>query len=286
MANILSQKDYEVTIFAPTKSVSRLRKVIGLPFYSGIRLIDFSTNTSPLDLRTGLSTVSDWTSRLPSLEQYDKVICDNLPEILEVRPDASLSAQFFWHDAIAGESNDYKLYCERLLVSQQPLIIGHPLFSMRPVRQQPNFLPVGLFKLPALELATLQSIDSLRTDLLITGGSTNILFSRLTELVCNYTIQRPNEYQNVFVDPQLFPDNAPEWILKADFSIDMYCRIKASICRPGLGVVTDLLTVDAEIYPVYEEGNAEMAHNASVLKSFTGKPKEIGGPDTAWWEYL
>ena len=54
-------------------------------------------------------------------------------------------------------------------------------------------------------------------------------------------------------------------MVRADFSIKMYCRLKAAVCRPGLGVVTDLLTLGVQILPVFEAENNEMCHNARVL---------------------
>ena len=64
------------------------------------------------------------------------------------------------------------------------------------------------------------------------------------------------------------PKSNPGWFRKADYSIKMYSNIKAAICRPGLGVLTDLLTVGAKIYPIYENDNYEMLHNAKIIKKF------------------
>ena len=45
----------------------------------------------------------------------------------------------------------------------------------------------------------------------------------------------------------------------------MYAEITAAVCRPGFGVLTDLLTVGARPFVIHESTNAEMQHNARVL---------------------
>ena len=54
---------------------------------------------------------------------------------------------------------------------------------------------------------------------------------------------------------------------EANFSVEMYRKIGVGICRPGLGVITDLLTIGAWPVAAYEKRNREMKHNASVLKT-------------------
>ena len=193
------------------------------------------------------------------------MICDNLPEILARRPDAIISAQFFWHDVIEGASTDYAEYCEQLLDRHKPKVMGCELFAMDAVRRQPGFQPVGSYQIPELVAAAKATPMEQRTDLLVTGGTSPAVREQLRELIDDLLQNGPGEYRRVHVDPELLPENAPAWIVRADFSIDMYCRLKVAVCRPGLGVVTDLMTVDAQIDSVYEAGNHELKHNFKIL---------------------
>jgi len=255
----------KVTLFAPRASVERLQRAV--PSIAGLTVSDFATRTTPERVRGGLPVVIEWLDRLPNLDGFDNVICDNLPEILARRPDAIISAQFFWHDVIEGAAQDYAEYCEELLDSHKPTVIGCELFAMDAVREQPGFKPVGLYQIPELVAAAKATPIEHRTDLLVTGGTTTAVREQLREVINDLLQNGPGEYRRVHIDPELLPDNAPDWMVRADFSVGMYCRLKAAICRPGLGTVTDLITVDARITPLFEKRNAELQHNADVISN-------------------
>lgn len=264
MALELRRSCPDVTLIAPYLSVQRLQ--LCMPFsLQGISLIDFQTYTSVSKFRQGLLASTEWIHRLPSLDKYDIVISDNLLEVLHLRPDAIISAQFFWHLAVVDVHSSYFDYCQELLEHLNPCIIGCHIFSMASVRSRPRFRPVGLFKIPGLQLALKKVSKTQMNSLLITGGSTRVLRDRLLQVIKRLIDLGPHPFSHVYVDPQLLPPNHPSWMSRADFSFHMYCHLKAAICRPGLGVLTDLLTVGARIYPIYEFGNNEMTHNASVV---------------------
>lgn len=263
MAKEREKTGEQVTLFAPRASVERVQHVV--PSIAGLLVEDFDTRTSPERVRRGLPEAIEWIDRLPDLDAFDTVICDNLPEILELRADAMISAQFFWHDVIERAGSDYVEYCGELLANCEPTVIGCELFSMDIVRRQPGFRPVGLYQTPELIAAVEKTRNISRNDLLVTGGSTDAVFTDLKEVIAELLRDGPGEYSRVHVDSELFPERAPDWIQKADFSTEMYCSLKAAICRPGLGVVTDLLTVGARISTVFETGNRELENNARII---------------------
>ena len=273
MAKEREKAGQEVTLFAPLTSVERLMRAI--PSIAGLSIHDFETRTSVGRIRSGLPDAVEWLGRLPSLEPFDTVICDNLPEILELRSDAIISAHFFWHEAVQGSAKSYVDYCIKLLKRHQPLVLGCELFSMDSVRSQPGFIPVGLYKIPELVIAAKERPLDQRTDLLVTGGTTPSLRKQLQEVIRDLIRKGPHPYKYVRVDPELMPDKPPAWMVAADFSVEMYCSLKASICRPGLGVLTDLLTVGATIYPVFEDGNSEMKSNALCLATLQQLPNGV-----------
>ena len=256
-----------VTLFAPVVSVKRLQQAI--PSVTGITVRDFPTQITPERVKQGLSGAIEWLDRLPNLDDFDTVICDNLPEILACRPDVTISAQFFWHDVIEGAAKDYAEYCDQLLARHKPAVIGCEPFAMDVVRQQPGFKPVGLYKNPDLVAAADAIPSEWRTDLLVTGGTTPMVRKPLLRMIDELLLTGPEPYECVHVDPELMPMKAPSWMMKADFTVAMYCKLRAAVCRPGLGVITDLLTVGAAIHPLYESNNREMKHNAYVLKSIS-----------------
>lgn len=267
MAKEREKRGERVTIFAPRAAVKKVQ--IAIPATAKLSIIDFETHTTPQRIRRGLPEATEWLDRLPNLDDFQTVICDNLPEILARRPDAVVSAQFFWHDVIEGAAENYAEFCEELLAQHKPAVVGCALFSMNAVRRQPGFKPVGLYKNPDLIAAIEKTSPARRADLLVTGGTTPAARKQLNEVIDNLIKTGPSPYNRVHVDSDLIPSDAPSWMIVAQFSVEMYCQIKAAICRPGLGVLTDLITVGAEIFPVYEEGNMEMKNNAASLSMIT-----------------
>ena len=263
MAKEREKNGENVTLFAPRASLARLQRAV--PSVAGLKVEDFATRTSPERIRQGMPEAVEWLERLPALDVFDTVICDNLPELLALRPDSIISANFFWHDVIDKPAIDYVEYCTNLLFVHKPLVIGCEKFAMECVRKQYNFKPVSLYKVPELVAASEAMPDDQRTDLLVTGGSTSAVYKELQDYILKLMIKGPKPYIRIHVDPDLMPSDPPAWIVKADFSLEMYCRIKAAVCRPGLGVITDLLTVGAEIIPIFELGNSEMKHNADII---------------------
>ncbi len=265
MARELEEEGKKVTLLAPIESVKKIQHVI--PSAADLNVHDFSTQTRPEKIVADHPDVMAWLDRLPSLEAFDEVICDNLPEILGHRPDAVISAQFFWHDILETNDNSYRSYCEKLLEHFKPIVFGNDLFSMDAVRSQPRFQPVGLYRSPELVAASKKITPQDRTDLLVTGGTTPAVKKELSKIIQELVRTGPAPYKKIHVDPELLPNDAPHWLVSADFTIEMYCRLKAAICRPGLGVLTDLLTVGITPTVLFEEGNAEMAHNAAVIRN-------------------
>lgn len=254
----------DITIFAPKIKVKKIQKILQIDLKS-IIVNDFYTNTDPKKFKKNFSSIVAWLKKIPNLDKFDKIICDNLVEILSIYPSSILSAQFFWHDVLKGASKKYKSFCEELLDLHKPQILGCKLFSMQKVKDQPNFIPVKLYKNPKLlDYLKKNSIKNAK-DLLITGGSTRLLHYKIKKVINELFLEGPGEYNHVYIDKELIPFNSPSWISGADFSLKMYSKIKSAICRPGLGVITDLLTVGAKITPIFEKNNNEMKHNASVL---------------------
>lgn len=264
---------YSVTVFAPKVAHEKLTSII--PCLEAVHVVDFSTKTEILSLRSEVKSSLAWTSRLSNIDSFDRVYCDNLPEILMVRPDATLMAQFFWHEVLVGVSLEYVELCRSLLSVHNPEILGCQLFAMNHVRTQSGFKPVQMAKNPHLVSAQLAQRDRVRTDLLITGGSTDAADAEFQQIVASVINVGQIGGWSVHVEPRLLPKNPPAWMRPARFDVEMYLSLKAAICRPGLGVVTDLITVGVLPKPLYEAGNLEMIHNAGVLNAIRSQSAHL-----------
>lgn len=251
---------HQVTILSPMDKFQYLASKS--TYTEGIKNIDFRTNTTPKKIMN--KNPEEWVKKLPNLTDQDQIYCDNLPEILMVYPNTKLRAQFFWHDVIEECDEKYKNLCDTLLKKHEPVISGCSLFAMKEVKIQKNFRATTLYKNPDLE-RYYNNHKVKKRDLLITCGSTDAIDEFVIPWLNMIKETKPERYECVNVDERLIPKNSPNWIKKADFSSNMYCRILDAFIRPGLGTITDLLTVDVIPTPLLFESNREMIHNAQVL---------------------
>ena len=264
-ASSLIRQNNTVTLFASHSDYILLTR--SLTNISGLTIVDFSTNTSPnLYFESSLDNIIGWIHDLPSLDYFDIIFSDNLPEVLLLYPNCILIAQFFWHDVIPTCNRTYVELCNRLLQVHNPIILSDHIFAMPIVRQQTNFIPSNHFFNPDLISAHLSSSPSIRTNLLITGGSTQLLRPQFMNIVETYKENKPTDYHTIFLDPNLYHSGLPSWFSLADFTIGMFCTLRHAICRPGLGIITDLLTVSVLPDTIVDNDNLEMLHNATCIE--------------------
>lgn len=279
VAEALASRESEVDVLAPAGAAERIRRALGIARSGAVRDVPFATLTTPASLRDGAAEAARWEERLPDLDRYDVVISDNLPEVLDVREDAVLVAQFLWHDVIDGIHPEIQQRAARLVRSAR-LVVGSLPFAMPAVRALPGFRPVGLHASPVGA-----ERDRSGGELLVTGGSTPVLADGLRNALRLLADRRPEMFSRVLVDPALLPERAPGWMQPADYSAHMFGGLSAALVRPGLGVVTELVARAVPMWCTYEAGNAEMRHNAAVLTSL-GLGGDLGalaaGADAGW----
>ena len=252
----------KVTLFAPLSKISKLSLI--LPPSESISFINLLTKSTPSLFARPFSEITNWLTQLNGIGAYDYVISDNLPEILSLRSDAILSAQFFWHRVVPSNP-EYFSFCQKLITDFNPLVFGCKHFAMPHIKDSINYCPVSLYKNPNLIKTYSECLSQKKSDLLITGGSTTLLRSKLRPIVEKYLSRPSSSFRYIHVDPLLLPQSLPSWVRIASYSNEMYCAIKHAVCRPGLGTLTDLLTVGASASLLYESENSEMSHNAFVM---------------------
>lgn len=259
VAEALAALGAEVDLLAPTGAADRARRSLGGSRSPQVEDIDFATLTTPEGLRSGDPSTARWEERLPSLERYDRVVCDTLPEVLAIRPDATLLAQFLWHDVLDGID---PAIAERaaVLAPTAPLVIGSEPFAMPAVRALPGFTAVGMHAV---------AMGPRRSDargLLISGGTTPAIVAALRAVVRALAEDGPGPYEQVLVDRELLPEHPPNWMTESRHTPEMYAGLAAALVRPGLGTMTELIGRGIPFWCVREAGNAELAHNAAVVE--------------------
>ena len=269
----LAAHGWTVDLYAPQHKFVKFVTLFGVDH--NLRNVEFSTATTAECLRLGEPRALNWHRRVPSLEVYQVVLSDNLPEVLYVRPDAILSGHFFWHDVLSELPHAYVRQCEELIVTFQPPVVASSLFASVAVSDCRGFIPVGLY---GYGQPSREAIEG--NALLITGGSTPAVKSYLETIINRMKTREPRGFQTVFVDPDLLPHGRekhlkssigaaqqalPAWMKPATYDNSMYSQTICAICRPGVGTVTDLLQRGARPFCLYELGNTELSDNAHRL---------------------
>jgi len=292
----LRTRGHDVTLLAPAGAVDRLRAAAPetapqTADRAPLHVVDFATATTPAGLRAGDAATVRWQRRLPPLDRFDRVVGDTLPEVLEIRPDAVLLAQFLWHDVLEGVDRDYRERASAF-ARTATLVVGSGPFAMPAVRDLPGFRAVGLYAGPAD--TTVRAVRHDATALLIAGGATDALRAPLGALVADLAgsahdthdapdaPDAPGGWSRVHVDRELLPSGPPAWMTAATHTSEMYDEVGAAVVRPGLGTLTELLVRRARIACVREEGNAELAHNAAAVVRL-GRGADLGAAGGLTW---
>lgn len=200
-----------------------------------------------------------------SLDDFDQVISDNCVEILRFRQDAWLSGSFLWHETgVPWLEHSYILESRALLGDLQPRMISSALFSASYLSECTRLHEVGLYGVGVKPQPNTINKDSI----LISCGLGGPLERQTADFV-SWLSKRDlpaSVIKRVWVDPSLVPKSAPTWMQPANFSSAMYTSVRASIVRPGVGVVTDSLSHGAKIFAFFEDQNHEMRDNAAKLE--------------------
>jgi len=268
----LSKLGAQTTLFAPASAVRKLAELndVAVP-----NVVDFSCGISAKRWLDG--GVRDWLTELPSLDKFDNVVCDNLIEILGLRPDAVLSGTFLWHKAIHGCKPSIFEHSEALLKKHHPKILATSLFTPEYLSQFANIYPVGLYRLSQLHF------ESPKNDVLISCGKGGQVSDKISTLLKSIASTGPSIFSTIWIEPSLINFNPPKWMQPADFSPKMYSQIAAAIIRPGIGTTTDVLLAGGRIFTYYEDGNAEMIENSSRLEK-AGLGVNCKSPEKCWSE--
>lgn len=247
----LARKGQKVTLFAPASTVDRFSFLRA----AGVDVIDFSTQTTRSALREGRRDTVNWHHRLPDLDDYCLVVCDNLPEILEIRADAVLSGSFLWHQVLSHLDEGMARRARELIAHHHPLMIASRLFASAQLIETTPVECVGV-------CVTDPRPGSCGRDLLIASGGNDILDQDYRSAVADLaTSASVPPFPIVWVEEKLMPKAPPPWMQRAVFGLDLYRKLGACICRPGVGTLSDSLWAGARVFCVHEKGNTEMVLN-------------------------
>jgi hypothetical protein len=257
IAESLVSCGWNVELYAPHNAVKKITALKTID--RNLKIIDFHAGITIDSLKSGRA--SYWYNKLPSLKEYDLVYSDNLPEVLVHRADAIIGGSFLWHTAIEGIDAGMIKHANELLTKIKPKMIASSLFASSNLADLTELYPVGLYT-----SMTMNSSNSSRgNSLLISCGMSGEFENELRSLITTVACKSQTPFDQVFVEPRLLPHNRPSWMKAATYDQAMYRGLKAAICRPGVGTVTDSLWGWARIFSCFESENREMLYNAEAI---------------------
>lgn len=218
--------------------------------------INFMTKDENLELRVKV------LKKFLHVNKYDLVISDNLIEVLFLRPDAVILANFWWHDVI-----DYKketlFSFKKILDKCDPITIGSELFATKGVKKNKNFKSIGFI---TKNIYQGKKKNSFR-NLLISVGASGISLDLYKSFFSKHLNLLKKEFNHIYCDPILVNGlNLDSSLIIADYSQEMYKKINVAIVRPGLGTIIDLLSNQCVPICIYEK-NSEMINNGKIIEN-------------------
>lgn len=260
LAQNLLEKNYSVDIFAPLKSISRVAPKLLK------NTIDFDSLTNANSWKNG--TANDWIKKIGNLDSYDKVISDNLLDILDLRSDAIISATFLWHKSIKIENSLYS-HQSLLLEKYQPRIIANKYFIQPYIETLPNVEKIG-FVADANNLQSKKERHAKKTILLQVGNDNSISKTKLKEYLTktiNSENHVHNDFHKIYLEPACYDSRLPSTFQPAKFNEEMFSALDIIIGRPGLGIITKSFTHKIPFISISEKDNLEIKNNNNILKT-------------------
>jgi hypothetical protein len=255
LAKELANKQLKVTIFAPLRDVAIFDQ---LNNFTSIKIVDFDTKTSAVNWIDG--NAKNWYKLLPDLSEFDIIVSDNLIEILNVRRDAWLLGSFFWHESINNFPEKLKKESRDLLLEYKPRMISSAIFSSKKLKKYTQLYEVGIFS--NFDLGVFSSKGQSKNDALIACGKGGDIIDTTQDFINKLSKEEKVIFDTVWIEPGLFPKNAPSWMKKATFTNKMYQSLMVSVIRPGVGTITDSFLHQSKVFLYYEPDNLEMRENA------------------------
>ena len=264
---IKNEIKHEIHFFCSEKKLNLIKNwdEASILINSGVNIHDFEYPMDQNDSDERLVDKNWFDIELPNLDDYDLVWTDNISQVLEVRDDAIMSGSFFWHEVLENYKDkkifeDFALNQRSLIEKTNPYMIANEYFATSEVKALKNFIPVGLYKFTS-EIFTKDSNNILLSCGL--GGEEESWAKESILSILENNIKPPGK---LFVEPKILPEAYPDWILPADFSMEMYNSCLAVCIRPGLGTVSDALISQNKIFCYTKPNSFEMNNNINVLE--------------------
>ena len=200
-----------------------------------------------------------------SIKEIDLIISDNLPEVILLNKKTIIFANFFWHE-IFNNKNLFFKKLKKIIVKKKIRIISNYLFGNISSYRK-NILKIGF-------LGKYKGKNtSKKKGILISTGTSNFGYKKNLNLHLKMLFSKKFRQYDFYIDKKLLKNQKilTSNIKIADFSENMFDKIKVAIIKPGFGSIHECLERGIPIISYLERVEKEFIYNAKILKK-----KKIG----------
>lgn len=271
VCNEILKKDSTVSIhiFCSPKHISFLEDELNFNVQSNT--VEFHNSffkDEPKWLVNDFFNITQWNQWLTKIKENkiikmsDVVVSDNQVGPLIVGEKVILMGSFLW--PFLNLSNKNKKFIEveniekKLLKEMSPNCICVEDIAM------PDLLVTNQVKLPWFcekhPLRTKNYTKKNKFNVLLTGGGTEMLSGLLISVYKELNMQN---HFNLFVDNNLFKSLTKKGMNPIPFSFNADCfnELDLIICRPGVGILTDVVKYNIPVIALPEDDNKEIMYN-------------------------
>ena len=181
------------------------------------------------------------------------LISDNLPEIVFLKYKCIIMSNFFWHEIYKIQNDKLKKTLEIIKVKKIKI------FRNKIFKEDKKFSSIGF-------VGNINTNIKKEKGLLISFSSLDLKNVKISKEI-NTIIYDQQRKETLYLDPKYFKKHYNKFNVKiADYSQNMYSKVKFAFIKPGLGTIKDCLKNKIIIFSYLDKNyNQEFFNNANAL---------------------
>lgn len=189
--------------------------------------------------------------------KYSFYFLDNFPDLIEYKKNLVIFANFFWHRELNLKNKKFINY-EKKIYKNKIITMGNYLF------QQKYMYKFNNFKIPFFGFYK-KSIK--KNSILITLGTAHYKDTKQIKKKLDLIIRKKKMLKiPIYLDPKLYNKNYKKYkIHKADYTKEMYDKIRVAVIKPGLGTVEECLQRGIPVLSYVKNTFKEFEFNSKIL---------------------
>lgn len=204
----------------------------------------------------------NWYKRInqKNLKNIDLLISDNLPEAVLLNKKTIIFANFFWHEIFNLKNKFFKDLENKLCENKIKVLSNYMFGSIK--SSKIKIIKIGFIG------KFLNENKSKANGILISLGTSKIGYKKNLNILSKIINNRSYKNYQFYVDKNLIRNkrSLPKNIKIANFSNQMFKKIKIALIKPGFSTIQDCLRRGIPIVSYLGNYNEEFLNNAKILR--------------------